>query len=117
APQKLSCRVVARLSYSWNYICLSGLQPSKEVFCQAFFQKSGNRVPRVPVSPINHNLTPSVIARERATAAISKATYYKFTLIKSKYNFQTKKFGKKLLNTRFFADIALKKFLFHGIIS
>ena len=52
APQKLSCRVVARLSYSWNYICLSGLQPSKEVFCQAFFQKSGNRVLASPASPV-----------------------------------------------------------------
>ena len=78
APQKLSCRVVARLSYSWNYICLSGLQPSKEVFCQAFFQKSGNRVPRVFISPTNHNLTHYVstyfvIASELATATIPKS--------------------------------------------
>jgi len=78
APQKLSCRVVARRSYSWNYICLIGLQPSKEVFCQAFFQKSGNRVPRVFISPTNHNLTHYVstyfvIVSELATAKSLKA--------------------------------------------
>ena len=40
------------------YIYLIGLQPSKEVFCQAFFQKSGNRVLASPrISPTNHNLT------------------------------------------------------------
>ena len=73
APQKLSCRVVARRSYSWNYICLIGLQPCKEVFCQAFFQKSGNRVPSrpsIPASPYSPRSIQNTTAEQLPTWAV-----------------------------------------------
>ena len=56
APQKLSLHGGSPTNLFRNYAEIVGLPPCKEVFCQAFFQKSGNRVPRIPCVPsTNHN--------------------------------------------------------------
>ena len=57
--KKLPCWVVARLNKYNSKNSLVGLQPGKKAFAE-LFSKSDNASlasPRVPVSPINHNLT------------------------------------------------------------